>query len=76
MEVPQGNSLYSYCKQAKWQFYSFTKSKNRWAELLLPVGEGGFGTSGSGEEVGKGCKRVNMMQILCTHVCKWKNDTH
>jgi hypothetical protein len=26
--------------------------------------------SGRGEEVGKGCKRVNMVQILCTHECK------
>jgi hypothetical protein len=25
--------------------------------------------------VGKGCRRVNMMQILCTHVFKWKNET-
>jgi hypothetical protein len=25
--------------------------------------------------VGKGCRRVNMVQILCTHVCKWKNET-
>jgi hypothetical protein len=28
-----------------------------------------------GEEVGKGCGRVNIVQILCTHVCKWKNET-
>jgi hypothetical protein len=27
------------------------------------------------EEVGKGHWRVNIEQILCTHVCKWKNDT-
>jgi hypothetical protein len=36
---------------------------------------GRVGTSGSGEEVEKGYGRVNMVQILCTHVCKWKNDT-
>jgi hypothetical protein len=24
------------------------------------------------EDVGRGCRRVNMMQILCTHACKWK----
>jgi hypothetical protein len=24
-----------------------------------------------GEDVGKGCKRRNMVQILCTHVFKW-----
>jgi hypothetical protein len=23
----------------------------------------------------KGCRRVNMVQILCAHVCKCKNDT-
>jgi hypothetical protein len=28
-----------------------------------------------GEEVGKWCGRVNIVQILCTHVFKWKNDT-
>jgi hypothetical protein len=24
--------------------------------------------------VGKGHGRVNMVQTLCTHVCKWKNE--
>jgi hypothetical protein len=32
-------------------------------------------TSGRGEEVGKGCERVNMVQILCIHIWKWKNET-
>jgi hypothetical protein len=32
-------------------------------------------TSVCGEDVGRGCKRVNMVQILCTHVSKWKNET-
>jgi hypothetical protein len=31
----------------------------------------GFGTSGRGRM----CRRMNMVQILCSHVCKWKNDT-
>jgi hypothetical protein len=31
------------------------------------------GTGERGEEVGKDCRRVNMVQILCTHLCKWKN---
>jgi hypothetical protein len=35
----------------------------------------GIGTSGSGEGIKKGCKRVNMMEMLCTHVCKWINGT-
>jgi hypothetical protein len=28
----------------------------------------------SGEDVGKGCRRVNMVQILHTYICKWKNE--
>jgi hypothetical protein len=31
--------------------------------------------SGTGEVAGDGCKRVNMVQILCTHACKCKNDS-
>jgi hypothetical protein len=31
-------------------------------------------TSGKGEVAEKGCRRVNMVQILCEHVCKYKND--
>jgi hypothetical protein len=31
--------------------------------------------SGRGEEVEKGNGMVNIVYILCTHVCKWKNDT-
>jgi hypothetical protein len=48
---------------------SLTTLENRRAEQVLP---GGYGTSGRGEEVGKGCGNVNVVQILCTHVCKWK----
>jgi hypothetical protein len=33
-----------------------------------------IGTSGSEEEVGKGCGRVHMVQVFCTYVC-CKNDT-
>jgi hypothetical protein len=29
---------------------------------------------GGGRRWGKGCKRVNIVQILCTHICKWKNE--
>jgi hypothetical protein len=35
---------------------------------------GGTCTSGSREEVGKECRKVNIVQILCAHECKWKND--
>jgi hypothetical protein len=30
---------------------------------LVPVGEGRYK------------ERVKIVEILCTHVCKWKNDT-
>jgi hypothetical protein len=33
----------------------------------------GVGTCMRGEEVRKGFGRVNIIQMLCTHVCKWKN---
>jgi hypothetical protein len=42
MEVPQGNSLCSYLKQAKKQFFYFTKVANGRIEQILP---GGIGTS-------------------------------
>jgi hypothetical protein len=35
----------------------------------------GVGTSGMGEDVGKECGRMSIMQILYTHECKWKNET-
>jgi hypothetical protein len=71
VEVPQGNSLCSYLKQKCPCFSSF----------LIQIGEQEartdpdyvVGTRGGGG-VWKCWKRVNMMQILCTHACKWKND--
>jgi hypothetical protein len=73
MEVPEGNTLCSYLKQAKMSsiFFSYKSGKQ----------DGGTGPAWvswhqwEGEEVGKGCKRVNMVQIKCTPVCRWKNDT-
>jgi hypothetical protein len=70
METSHGNSLCSYLKQTKMSFFFFY----RMAEQVLP-GDGGVGTSGRGEEKQKECRRVNIVQVLCTHVCKWKNDT-
>jgi hypothetical protein len=32
-------------------------------------------TCGNGEDVQKGYRRVNMVEILCTHVRKWKKET-
>jgi hypothetical protein len=52
-------------------FLSFTKAEDRRVKQSLL----GIGINGRGEEVEKGCGRVNMVQILCTCECKWKNDT-
>jgi hypothetical protein len=49
-------------------FFSYAKLENRKVEWSC-LG-GGVGTSVGGEGHG----RVNMAQILCTHVYKWKND--
>jgi hypothetical protein len=58
----------SYLKQ-KCHFFSFTKSNNNTAEEVLP----GVLVPVEGEEkVGKGYRLVNMLEILCTHVYKWK----
>jgi hypothetical protein len=35
---------------------------------------GGWNQSG-GKDIKKGRRRVKMAEILCTHVCKWKNET-
>jgi hypothetical protein len=66
MEMSQGNSLCSYLKQTKIEFF-FTKSENRRVEQVLPRV---VSTYGNGEQVGKWGGRVNIVQILCTHVHK------
>jgi hypothetical protein len=49
--------------------FSFTKSMNRKAEQAQ---SGGLVAVG-GEELCKGYRRMNMVQILCTHAWKYKN---
>jgi hypothetical protein len=44
----------------------FLKTENRKSCL-------GVGTSERGKDMRKGCRRVNMVEILYTHVCIWKN---
>jgi hypothetical protein len=39
----------------------------------LPVW--GVGTSRRREDMGKRHRKMNMLPILCTHVCKWKSET-
>jgi hypothetical protein len=55
-------------------FYVFcsTKSENRREEQVLPGKEGDWYQCGGGG--GKRGRRVNMVQIMCTHICKCKND--
>jgi hypothetical protein len=28
-----------------------------------------------GKDIRKRCRKVTMVEIFCTHVCKWKNET-
>jgi hypothetical protein len=38
-------------------------------------GWGRAGTRERREVMGKVCRRVNTVQNMCAHVCKWKNKT-
>jgi hypothetical protein len=53
-------------------FLSFSKSENKQVEQVLPGGGGWYQWR---QEVGKCCMRMKIAQILCTHVCNWKNET-
>jgi hypothetical protein len=80
MEISQGNSLccYFYLKQAKMSFFFlfFFYQIREQNGGTGPAQGGGVGTSGRTEVVGKGvCVGVNIVQMLCTHACKCKNDT-
>jgi hypothetical protein len=48
----------------------FSKMENRKAKQIL-----GVSISGKGEDIRRGYRRVNVVEMLCTHVCKWKNET-
>jgi hypothetical protein len=72
MELPQGISLGIYLKQTKTSFlfiYKIGEQEGKNGSCLrgLVLVAGGV--------VGKGCGRVNIVQILCTHECKYKKDT-
>jgi hypothetical protein len=67
--MSQGNSLYSYLKETKMSFF-LTKNGGQKGRTV-PAWR--VGTSGKGEVVVRGCRRVNMVLILCTQ--KWKNET-
>jgi hypothetical protein len=44
--------------------------------MSFGVGERCYQWEREGKDVGKGCRRVNMVQILCAHVYKWKDETY
>jgi hypothetical protein len=73
MEMSQGNFLCSYLKQTKMSFfflfYKIREQKGRTDPIL------GIGTNRRWEDVGKEHRRVNIVQILGTHGCKWKSET-
>jgi hypothetical protein len=62
MEMSQQNTLYTYLKQ-KCLFSSKTESRKVKQAL-----SGGLVAVGSREDIRKGCRRVNVVKILCTHV--------
>jgi hypothetical protein len=50
--------------------FSKTKTESRKAKQVLL----GNWYQWEGEKIRKGCRRVNMVEILCPHACKWKNE--
>jgi hypothetical protein len=68
MEMSQWNSLYSYLKQTKMSFFRNSEQEGKSGPALV------VGPSGKGEDIRKVCGWVNMMEILRTHVWKWKNE--
>jgi hypothetical protein len=73
MEISQGNSLNLTILNKQKCCFVFYKNEKQESRTDLVSG---VGTSGSGKDVEKGCRRVNMVQILCTPVCKWKHETY
>jgi ribosomal protein L32E len=67
METSQRNSLYSYLKKNKNIIFDFLQ-KWRTGGQISSCLRGGI--SGRGEDVERGYRRVNMVQILCTYKCK------
>jgi hypothetical protein len=68
MEMSQGNSVYSYLTQTTVFFLLLKKWENQRVEQVLS----GRMVPGTGEDIRKVCRRVNIVQILYTHLPKWK----
>jgi hypothetical protein len=68
--MSQGNSLCSYLKLTKNVILFLYKVREQ-GDTTHPSWR--IGTSGRGEGVGERHSKVTIVQILCSHVCKWKN---
>jgi hypothetical protein len=61
-------------KVSQWNFKQkclFSKTENRKIKQVLS----GCWYQWEGENIRKGCRRMNLVEILCSHVWKWKNET-
>jgi hypothetical protein len=68
------NSLCSYPKQTKMSFLFLLPNQRIEGQNRFQLGVRVW-YQWQGEEVGKGCRRINIVEKLCTHVCKGKNET-
>jgi hypothetical protein len=77
METTQGNSLcsYVYLKLAKTSCFSFYLLLFLFYKIREQEGGTGSALGWEGAGGGERGRRMNMVQIMCTHVCKCKNDT-
>jgi hypothetical protein len=58
-----------------WFFFYKIREPGRWNRFCLErVGGRSAGTCGREEGLERG-RRINMEQMMYTHVCKYKNDT-
>jgi hypothetical protein len=67
------NKLRCHIFHFSFSLFASTKLEKGGRKKSYP--EGRAGTSRKGEMFGKGGRRVNMLQKICTHVSKCKNDT-
>jgi hypothetical protein len=70
MEMSQCNTCIAILSKQKCAVFFNYKNKEQKVQTGV-VWEVGII---EGEDIRKGCGRMNMMEILFTHVCKWKND--
>jgi hypothetical protein len=71
--MSQGNSLCNYLKQKKMSlFYKTGEQKGKTG----PVWKWGDWYQWEGEDIRKEYRRMNRVEILCTQIRKWKNDSY